>query len=186
MIQKIMEAAKNEIMLRGLKFTIRDLAAALGVSTKTIYQHFDSKEAIISSLIRQAIDEMRESETVVLHDASMSAVQKLQSMLAAAPAWFHLGDVRVLQELKLRYPQQWAELDEHVSAGWDMVRQVVQAGIQEGSLRPFDLDLFIQVYVGGLYQLLDSKGGRRAGVPLEQALSRMVEMLVYGVVAEKA
>ncbi|WP_160327745.1 hypothetical protein [Paenibacillus sp. 32O-W] len=61
----------------------------------------------------------------------------------------------------------------------------MKEGIQEGAIRPFDMDLFIQVYIGGLYRLLDGKDGRRDGLTMEQALVQMVELLLYGIAIQK-
>ncbi|CAM3806327.1 hypothetical protein [Marinicrinis lubricantis] len=121
----------------------------------------------------------------MIEDPSLPTLQKLKKMLAIQPRWFILSDIRVLKELKQRYPRQWADIDEHVTLGWARVRQVVKEGIQEGAIRPFDMDLFIQVYIGGLYRLLDGKDGRRDGLTMEQALVQMVELLLYGIAIQK-
>lgn len=69
MKNRIIQAATKEIALRGLKFSIRALANQLGISTKTLYQHFASKEQIVASIVEQAIGQMKEREQQVMKTA---------------------------------------------------------------------------------------------------------------------
>ncbi|MFD3259528.1 TetR/AcrR family transcriptional regulator [Paenibacillus lentus] len=182
MKQRVMEAAKEEIIESGLRFTMRDLAARLGVSTKTIYQCFDSKEQIIDEIVTNSILEMKNSEASIMKDTRLTNLGKLKKTLVNLPEWFMLSDIRLLKEFKQRYPKQWAEIDKLVTLGWNQVQVLVEQAVQEGVLRTFNLDLFIQMYIGCLYQLMENRYDRRAAqVPLEQVLDQMVELLLHGI-----
>ncbi|WP_010272933.1 hypothetical protein [Paenibacillus senegalensis] len=107
----------------------------------------------------------------------------LKKTLVNLPEWFVLSDTRLLKELKQKYPVQWAEIDKHVTHGWSQVQELVEQGVREGTIRPFNLDLFIQMYIGCLYQLMEERRDRRAGqMPLEQVLDQMAELLLHGIV----
>ena len=47
MREKIIEATIREFSKNGLKFTMNDLAKQLGISKKTIYTVFESKQAVL-------------------------------------------------------------------------------------------------------------------------------------------
>lgn len=182
MKQRVIEAAKEEIIENGLRFTMRDLAARLGVSSKTIYQSFESKEQIIDAIVTNSILEMQAAEASIMEDASLTQLEKLKKTLVNVPEWFILSDIRLLKEFKQKYPKQWAEIDKHVTLGWSQVQLLVEQGVKEGTLRPFNMDLFIQMYIGSLYQLMEERRDRRAAqAPLEQLSEQMVELLLYGI-----
>lgn len=182
MKQRVLEAARVEIIERGLKFTMRDLAERAGVSSKTIYQCFASKEQIIQEIVTQSIVEMKHSEAAIMEDMKLSFLEKLKKTLVNVPEWLMLSDLRLLKELQQKYPEQWSEIDRHVTLGWGQVQRLIEQGVREGILRPFNLELFIQMYIGCLYQLMEERRNRRAGqLPLEQVMDQMVELLLYGI-----
>lgn len=181
MKDRIAEAAIQEIKSRGLKFSIRDVTGRLGISTKTLYQYFDSKEQIITYVIEQSIREMRDTEKQIMNNASLSIIQKLEQALMTLPSAFAFSDIRALDELKKFYPEQWKVVDAYVNKGWDNIRLLVKMGIQNDVIRPFDMELFIQMYVGAVYQLMDRTAAGGSRLSLEEALKRTVDLLLFGI-----
>jgi len=181
MKDRIREAAVQEIRRRGIKFSVRELAGSLGISTKTLYQHFASKEQLVADLVRHSIQGMRERESIVLNDASLSTERKLYEALIIVPQAFAFIDARLFHELKIAYPAQWRVLDEYMNKGWDNIRILVRQGVEEGSLRPFDVELFIDAYVGALYRMMDFEVSGSRGLPLDKALALTVDFLMYGI-----
>ncbi|RIX60074.1 TetR/AcrR family transcriptional regulator [Paenibacillus nanensis] len=184
MKDNIAQTALSEMMRRGLKFSIRDIAGQLGISTKTVYQYFESKEQIIGYIVEQSIADMKQAEMEVYRDSSLSIQQKLKKMLVLLPRGVFI-DVRLLQELKLRYPEQWKEVDHHINHGWDKIRQLAKMGVDSGDYRPFDMELLIQMYVGALHRLMDDEVKDGKELPLEKALGNMVDILLEGIVSRR-
>lgn len=105
MKEKIIQAALEEMMQGGFKFQIRDIAVRLGISTKTIYQNFASKEEMIGTIVEHCIMDMKASEHTLMQDSSLNLIQKLRQALAILPRGFVFRDLRIIQELRLRYPE---------------------------------------------------------------------------------
>lgn len=181
MQDRIAKAAIEEIKIRGLKFTIRDVAGLLGISTKTLYQYFESKEQIISFLIEQSIQEMKDAEARLIGDDSLSLIQKIEQALMMLPSAIAFIDIRTLDELKKLYPGQWKLVDSYVQEGWDNIRLLMDKGIQEQVIRPFDRELFIDIYIGALYQVMERRTREGSRMSIEEALRRTVDMLMYGI-----
>lgn len=181
MKERIVQTALSEILQRGLKFSIRDIANHLGISTKTIYQYFESKEQIIGYIVKQSIFDMKEAEQLLINDITLSIQQKLSRALVILPRGFVFKDIRLLHELRQRYPEQWREVDMYVNQGWDTIRLLLNEGMANGDFRQFDLELFIQVYIGALYRLMDYQVAVEKELPLEKALNNMVELLLVGI-----
>jgi AcrR family transcriptional regulator len=179
--ERIAQVAIQEIRQRGLKFSIREVAGRLGISTKTLYQYFASKEQIVEHIVLQSIEEMKEEERRVLGDPSLRIPAKLRQVLTNLPRGFAFRDIGILKELEQRYPKQWAAIDDYLQNGWDNFRVLVREGIETGDIRPFDIELFIDVYVGGLYRLMDRRAREGRDLSLETALARMVELLLAGI-----
>ncbi|WP_197254589.1 TetR/AcrR family transcriptional regulator [Paenibacillus dendritiformis] len=185
MKERIAAAAVQEMKSRGLKFAIRDVTSRLGISTKTLYQYFDSKEHLITWIIQQSIQEMKDTERQIMNDPSLTLIQKLKQALIVLPSAFAFTDIRTLDELKRSYPEQWRLVDAYINEGWDHIRELVDTGIQAQMIRPLDMELFIRIYVGAVYQLMDRGGADERHLPLDTALTRTVELLLYGIVLER-
>ncbi|MCD9020271.1 TetR/AcrR family transcriptional regulator [Cohnella sp. NL03-T5] len=181
MKDRIAKAATHEILQRGLKFSIRDVSDRLGISTKTMYQHFESKEQLIGFIVEQSVLEMQEKEKELMGDASLSTGQKLNQALTVLPSGFAFSDIRALDELRKLYPEQWMKMDHYLTQGWDNIRLLINEGIANGELRQFDVELFIQVYIGAVYRLMDVQAVGLRGLKLEKALSDMVEFMLIGI-----
>ena len=54
MRDKIIDATVEEFKQNGLKFTMNDLAKRLGISKKTIYTVFESKQAVLVAVWHRA------------------------------------------------------------------------------------------------------------------------------------
>lgn len=68
-----------------------------------------------------------------------------------------------------------------MNQGWDQIRMLINEGVNNGQLRPFDVDLFIQVYVGALYHLMDYQVASRIETSLDRMLEQMVDFLMQGI-----
>lgn len=181
MKERIYIAALHGILQRGLRFSVRDLASQLGISTKTVYMHFESKEKIISYIVDRSIQEMKETEEKMMTDSTLSLKEKLHRALVNIPQGVAFNNIRVLHDLKRMYPEQWRTVDEHLNHGWDHIRLLMKAGIDQKELRPFDIELFIRVYVGALYSVMDEPMKNNHHLSLEAALSETVNFLLFGI-----
>ena len=59
--RKLLESAMRSFLENGYERTnLRDLCAEAGITTGSLYRHFDSKEDLFSFLVQPAVDEIRE------------------------------------------------------------------------------------------------------------------------------
>lgn len=186
MKERIYQSAILEISQRGLRFSIRDLASRLGMSTKTVYFYFDSKEAIINYIVNRSIQEMKEKEQTIMMDSTLTLRQKLYLALVNVPQGVAFTSTHVLDELQKLYPDQWTIVDEHLNREWDSIRVLMKKGMLNGELREFDVDLFIHVYVGAMYHFMDRQVSMNHSLSLEEALSGTVKFLVSGIFTPNA
>ncbi|MFF2092824.1 TetR/AcrR family transcriptional regulator [Paenibacillus sp. NPDC058174] len=177
MKERIMEAVQHEVSQRGLKFSIREVAARAGISTKTLYQNFSSKEQIVARLVEASIEDMRAQEASLMQDQSLTTWEKLHHTLVNLPTGYAFYDMRSMQDLRNLYPEQWTVMDRFLKEGWDQIRLLIAQGREEGLLRKFDIDLFIDMYVGTFYYFMETKGG----LTLDLAVKQTVDILMHGI-----
>jgi AcrR family transcriptional regulator len=68
--QRIFDAAFEVMRRNGYgEVTVGDILAEAGVSTRSFYRHFDSKEALLAALFRQDAEQFSDAVTVRVHAA---------------------------------------------------------------------------------------------------------------------
>ena len=101
--ETILEGTIQAFNKKGLKFTMDDIAALLGISKKTIYTVFQDKNTLVSEMVDYCFDSIKESEQKVLSDTSLDTVGKIRAILGVLPEGYKDIDFRQLYLLKDKY-----------------------------------------------------------------------------------
>lgn len=178
---RILKVSISEAERKGFRFTMGDLAKQLGMSTKTLYSYYPSKEAILNEMIDLAIYELKLKEDEILHDSTLNLVEKLQKCLVLIPADFTFTQLQYLEELQRYYPKQWETVDQFIQEQWTGIISLIDKGIVANQIRPFNKEIFIEVYIGGLYRLMDHASKNRNMISLQDTMQEMVDILMLGI-----
>jgi TetR/AcrR family transcriptional regulator, cholesterol catabolism regulator len=149
--------AMELFMKYGIKsVSMDDLASALGVSKKTIYNEIENKEALISRLLeRYIIDETEQIECI--HRESKDAVHEL--VLIAQHVSHTLDQIQPITifDLKKYFVSHWETLLQLVFAHiYQVIIQNVKWGREADLYRMnFDEDIMCRLYVANSMLLFD-------------------------------
>ena len=86
MREKIIDATVEEFKQNGLKFTMNDLAKRLGISKKTIYTVFESKQAVLVAVADRYAADLYSMQEELEADVSLNVVQKLEKLCCKTDA----------------------------------------------------------------------------------------------------
>lgn len=141
--ERLMQAAEDNFMKLGYKAVSLDqIALEAGISKMTIYKHFPSKEELfIEVLIRvtaRYIKEIEDELSKLTHTVEkMRFLSGYSVRNVAAISMTVYRDVierpRVMAAVT-EYKQKWAET---------LWRNILQTGIDQGEIRPLDLDFMV-------------------------------------------
>lgn len=185
MKERILEASRREFEKKGFRFTMGELARHLGVSTKTLYGYYPSKDELLSDILTQAIDELKLKEKEILENPSLDNIEKLKKCLVLMPADFQFAQLSHLEELQRYYPKQWEILDQFITEQWNGIVSLINNGILSGTIRPFNTEVFIDLYIGGLYRLMENSSRVGNGLSLLETLKEMVDILLVGILKKE-
>ena len=79
--ETILEETIQAFNKKGLKFTMDDIAALLGISKKTIYTVFQDKNTLVSEMVDYCFDSIKESEQKVLGSLTVEYQEKYLQVL---------------------------------------------------------------------------------------------------------
>ena len=70
---------------KGLKLTMDDIAEQMGISKKTIYKYYDSKEDIFDNIVDYIFDDIKRTEQEILNEDGLELQDRVRRLLAAFP-----------------------------------------------------------------------------------------------------
>lgn len=182
MRKRIMTAAVEEMSERGLKFTMSDLARQLGVSKRCLYEHFDSKEDLIRSILYDIFLDIREQHKNIIADPALPFQQKLREILCVSPTVFSPTTGRMGEEIKRFMPEEWHRLEHLFEQDWAIMAEFLQAAMGRGELCPVDLSLLKKMIKGCMAAIVDYRFLAQHNISSEQAKSSVVHLLLYGLI----
>ena len=182
---KILEGGMTVYRKKGPKFTMDDLAAELGMSKKTIYTVFRDKKSLLYEMVDYTFDAIKEGEAEVLADESKSTCEKLRGILGVMPERFRDFDFTQVYEMKDKYPQCYARIQERLESGWETTLGLLNQGIEEGVFRPVDVTVFQVVYEAAIERFIHGTEIKKKKMPYMNALNALVDIMMDGIVLEK-
>ena len=143
MKQKIIEEAERLFWKYGVRsVTLDDIAKRLGISKKTIYQHFADKEEIICQVITQHFNGTKneaECELIGAHNP----VEEVLRMSEVVRKHANGVNTSLFFDIQRHYPKAWTIYkqfkEEYILAS---IRDNLQRGLEQGLYRA-DIDLEI-------------------------------------------
>ncbi|MFA6857843.1 MAG: TetR/AcrR family transcriptional regulator [Treponema sp.] len=115
------------------KFTIDEIAAALKISKKTIYQYFSGKDDIIRCYIESSVTSDRECVAAAMKKDT-DLLEKIRGVIHSVHTYPLTVDL--LNEVKQFYPEQWKKIEELMQFKTDAVKKIGRQGIREQLIRP--------------------------------------------------
>jgi AcrR family transcriptional regulator len=139
--ERIVKSAFSLFWRYGIRsVTMDDIARELGISKRTIYQHYSDKEAILKMVIQEELSS-QQCDMEQLDEITDNPIdQMIQATDQMRTAMAHMNPA-LLYDLKKYYPESWglfqAYKHEFILKG---IRDNMVRGIAEGYYRP-DIDV---------------------------------------------
>lgn len=177
---------KNTISIfnmKGLKFTMDDVARGCGISKKTIYTVFEDKNALFLSMVDMIFNDIKIEEERIMNDDSLPLKDKIQKLMSAMPETYGEIDFRKLYELKDKYPLIYKEVEERLETGWEDTIALLKKGQEEGIIKK---DVRLNIVKVMMESTLEHFFQRdvliRSGLSYQQGLNQVVSILMEGII----
>ncbi|HSR66408.1 MAG TPA: TetR/AcrR family transcriptional regulator [Acidobacteriota bacterium] len=181
---KIRQAAEEAFFRDGIRaVTMDELARRLGMSKRTLYQHFDSKRALLREVLlgrTRHIDQ-------VLRDATARQygdfAEKLRVVLKRLAQALPQPSQRFFRDLRGGAPEVWQELvQERERILSSHFRRLLQEGRQQHALREdLSTDLILRIFLSMVQGLITPQVLAELPLSAGQVLDRIVAVLMTGI-----
>jgi TetR/AcrR family transcriptional regulator, cholesterol catabolism regulator len=143
--ERIIAKAREQFFRYGVKsVTMDDIARELGISKKTIYQHFEDKDAIVHQLM---VAEMANDicEWDELDGSSNNVIEKIVKSMDIIRQAFAEINPTAFFDIKKYHPKTWELFQEHKQNFiMESIRKELLQGIEQGFFRA---DIKVEILV---------------------------------------
>jgi len=157
MKERIIETSGRLFMRYGVKsITMDDIAKELGISKKTIYQHFSDKDEIVFQVAVHQLEEDK-CEFQNMNDASKNVVEKMVKTIEMLKKSFCEINPTMLYDIKKYHPRAWNLFMEHKQNFilTQMIRDL-EKGISDGLFRPeIKVEIIAKIHLESIFIAFD-------------------------------
>jgi AcrR family transcriptional regulator len=157
---RIIERA-NEMFRVGLysMVTTEQIALSLGISKKTIYRHFKSKEEILLGVLEYITNTINTTVDSIIHNSSCDFVSRVISYLDYMKVMHKESAPKsVVLDIQRSAPAVWNKLQLLLSARKNVIVQFLAEGVKEQSIRQHpNLDLITIIYLSSVMNFMDER-----------------------------
>ena len=136
MKEEIVKRALNDFMQYGFKtFTMDDLASKMGISKKTLYEHFPSKNDLVEAVLDYALDmSCKNVEAFVQGDGSV--IENVYRNQKKVKEIFNINSDRPIWELQKYYSKTYERMEiEFAKSDVHFIDNFLEKGWKEGLFR---------------------------------------------------
>lgn len=180
---RIVTAARARFFELGYSaLTMDDLAAELGMSKKTLYRHFPSKDALVEEIFEQFAAQVRTLAQTVFSNDALSFTGKLHQFTATMVRRFAAIQPHVVRDLGRFAPHIARKLEELRYRNIPRIfGEIFRQGQKAGMVRS-DLDsaFAVEFWRGAINGLMQPASLERLGLTPDQAFQRGIDLFFAG------
>ena len=179
---RILDEAARQFDKKGIKFTMDDLAHALGMSKKTIYTVFEDKKQIMTDTIDRFFEDAFIEEQMILSDDTIGVVEQLRRIIGKVPDRYIQNDLTQLYVLKEKYPSVYRHWKHCREDYWKGVEVLLKKGIEEHLIRPISLPILKTMFQSTVEQFFQKDVLVKNHISYREALDEVASILVTGII----
>lgn len=184
---RILTYTESLFMQRGIRAVSMDeIAAGLGMSKKTLYQHFADKDALADGVVAAHLSRMQ-AESRQWRERAQDAVHEM--FITMEHIQVHLSNMNpiLLHDLQKFYPGAYQRFRTHKDVFlFELVRANMQWGIEEGFYRAdLDIDVLCRYRLASMMIPFQTELFPPAQYNLGRLSQTILQHFVFGLVTEK-
>ena len=183
---RIRMAARSRLLASGYStLTMDDLAHDLGMSKKTLYRHFRSKDELIDAIIGEIGQAIRDRMDAVLANPRLDFTQKLCALVDVVGSNLALASPGMLHDLQRFAPQLYQKIDDLRQRNVPYIfGRLIRTGMAEGKVRrEIDPAFAVEFWLQAVRGLVHPAVLERTELTPRQTLERAIHLFFGGLLS---
>ncbi|MEO7424446.1 MAG: TetR/AcrR family transcriptional regulator [Fibrobacteria bacterium] len=187
--QRIMDQARSLFFRYGFsKVTMDEAAEALGMSKKTLYRYFPSKEDLLAEVTSAHTNQCDSEIRAICCRRELSPLERLKLTMSYVTGIYSQMSEALVHDLRRNAPEIWKQVEEHrqktITSDFG---SLIKEGRQKGQFRK-DVDerLFVLIYSNVVRDILNPEV--LSGLPFKPShvFDTICKVLFEGLLTDKA
>jgi AcrR family transcriptional regulator len=186
--QRILLESMHLMFSHGIKvMTMDELARRIGVSKRTIYEHFEDKDTLLTAILQKNKKQKEKHADKILKESPNVIHVFFKYLNHEKPNDFFTKLVSRTDEIKRYHPDVFQkEFAKHTKNDFDRLKKIFQLGIKQGVFRKnLELDIVTAMFHTSLYQVFENENGLRQYFSLEKMFETYIQIFIRGCCTEK-
>jgi AcrR family transcriptional regulator len=183
--ERILSYAEERFLKEGvLNLPVDDLTASLGMSKKTFYKIFPSKEAMLEELVTRVVGDVAGRITAI-GEGPGNFVEKIDALMTFLGSVYRRLAIPLSNEVYRSLPQVWQRVEEFRE---NMIRKtftrLLDQGIQEGFLRPeINRTIFMMAYLATIRAIIRPHVILQHDISVPDAIEQIFRIFFGGILS---
>lgn len=181
MRERIIAALTELSYTRGFyNCTMDELAARAGMSKRTLYRYFSSKEEIIEAVLDNFMTEVAAGLGRIINERKNPTEMLAELVKHLSRTGGRLINPLVLQDLRAHYPHFWSKLENFRTEEIQHFIGLLLA--KKGYAREVHQQIFLTAFIASIQAVLNPGFILEHGLTFDEAVSQLVDIFTYGLV----
>src|SRR3954471_11410327 len=134
--RRIADAARELFLVHGYsKVSTIEIANSIGISKKTLYKEFESKEQILEAVILPKLTESSRVVDAILTNAEMPFLDKLKEIMSTIGFQHQKISQVLMRDVFIHAPAVWEEIQKFRKKRYEKFGELLQEGIDKKFFR---------------------------------------------------
>ncbi len=186
--ERILGAAREYFFTNGFsKVTMEEFAHSMGMSKKTIYKFFESKDDLVKAITREKLASIHSRCELFRNDASIEFIDRIKTTITYLTTEMQKMKPQFYIDVQRTMPDLWREVDnfrnEKVSNDFSvMVQQGVDLGIFRSDV---NVQVFVLMYAAAIRSIINPEVLTNLPLNLSQAYQAAVTIFFEGMMTDE-
>lgn len=185
---RILAAARGNFFIHGIRaVTMDDLAAELGMSKKTLYEHFSGKTTLVKAMILEKFREVESSLEQITSESPADFPGVLQRVLAYMQR--HAGEIKppFLRDIGREAPEILKLIE---TRRREVVQRFSRKLLDEGRAagivrRDIPAELVMEILLGAVQAIMNPTKMEQLDLTPHKGFTAIISVILEGIVTEK-
>ncbi|MBP7460836.1 MAG: TetR/AcrR family transcriptional regulator [Candidatus Delongbacteria bacterium] len=185
---QILEYAGKLFFAEGFnRITIDELCSDLGISKKTFYQLFPSKEELVRSVIRDKQNRIKDEIEAIMANPPGSQLKLFRQIISIILGNLSVISRKFLNDLQKYTPHIWIEVDQfRRKFVFTHIEKIFHQGFQLGLFRKdWNEDLVIYFYLNAILGFITPEMLSQTNFPLTVIIETINQVMLEGLLTEE-
>lgn len=186
MQEQIIEQIEEKLFREGFyKTTMDEVATELGMSKKTIYKFFPSKEDLVAAIAKHFMNKMK-GKIIPALNSDKNAIEKLGELIKILATASERITPKRLDEIRKHFPSLWIEIDKfRTKMMFENITKVINQGKSEGLFIDYPTSIIMMMLVTSVRSIVNPDFILNNNFSMIEGARTAFRIMIGGIVTDK-